>query len=60
MKIKMLTGIAGTDFSLSPGDETEQFSDEEAIRLIAAEYAVPVSKPDTEKAVAKPARETRG
>ena len=45
MKIKMLTGIAGTGFSLSPDDETVRFSDTEAARLIDAGFAVPVAAP---------------
>ena len=41
MRIKMLTSIAGQNFSLSPGDEAD-FSDDEAKRLIQAGYAEPV------------------
>lgn len=60
MKIKMLAGIAGTGFSLSPDDETERFSESEAIRLIDAGFAVPVSEQKTERAVKQPAPEKRG
>lgn len=60
MKIKMLTSIAGNDFALSPNDETERFSDAECKRMIEAGMAAPVApKAKVEKAVAKPATETR-
>lgn len=58
MKIKMLVGLAGNEYSLSPGDERE-FPDAEAIRLIEAEYAVPVAEVKTERAVAQQAPERR-
>lgn len=38
MKVKMITSIAGRDFSFSPGDVTDRFSDAEALRFIAAGY----------------------
>lgn len=60
MKIRMLVGVAGADFSLSPGDETDRFSAKEAARMIKAGSAVPVTKPKLEKAVRSPAKETRG
>lgn len=60
MKIKMLTSIAGADFSLSRGEETDRFPAAEAQRLIAAGYAEPVAVPVIERAVVKPAREKRG
>jgi len=60
MKIRMLVGIAGADFSLSPGDETERFSAKEAGRMIRAGSAVPVTKAKQEKAVRAPAMEERG
>ncbi|MBN9335275.1 hypothetical protein [Devosia sp.] len=50
MKLKMLTSYAGIDFALSPGDETDRFSDKEAKRLIEfghAEKAPPPKKPET-------------
>lgn len=60
MKIKMTTGIAGIDFSLAPGDETDRFSDDEAARLVEAGFAVAVTPaPKAERAVKKPAAETR-
>lgn len=61
MKIKMLTSIAGTDFSLSPDDETERFGEAEAKRMIEAGMAIPVATAaKVEKAVKKPAPEKRG
>jgi hypothetical protein len=60
MKIKMLAGISGAGFSLSPNDETERFSDNEATRLIDAGFAVPVAEPKPERTVKKPAPEKRG
>jgi len=56
MKIKMLVSLAGEDFALRPGDIAER-PDDEAIRLIQREYAVPFVE-GPEKAVRKP-RETR-
>ncbi|MBB3523089.1 hypothetical protein [Rhizobium sp. BK456] len=44
--MKMIAGLSGSEFSLSPGDEYE-FDDDEAGRLIAAGFA--------EKAGAEPA-----
>lgn len=38
MKLKMLTSLAGRDFSLSPGDEHE-FGEAEGQRLVEAGYA---------------------
>lgn len=58
MKIRMLVGLAGNEYALSPGDERE-FPDKEAIRLIDAGYAVPVAEEKTERAVAQPATEKR-
>lgn len=42
MKLRMLVSLAGSDFALSRGDETERFDDAQAARLIEAAYAVPV------------------
>lgn len=50
MFIKMTAGFAGRDFSVSPGEVTDRFSDAEAERMIAAGFAVPE---DIEKAVKK-------
>ncbi len=60
MLLKMKIGLAGADFSLSPGDETDRFKGKEAQRLIDADYAVPVDTPKTERATKKPAPEKRG
>lgn len=59
MKIKMLTSLAGDDFALAPGDETDRFEADEASRLVEAGYAVPVVQEKVERAVKKPASETR-
>ena len=59
MKVKMLVGLSGNEYSLSPGDERD-FPDAEAIRLIEAQYAVPVIEvDDTETADRKPVLERR-
>ncbi|WP_396190301.1 hypothetical protein [Flavobacterium sp.] len=58
MKLKMLVSIAGVDFALDPGAETERFSGDEAVRLIEAGIAVPVAEQEVEKATRKP-REKR-
>lgn len=52
-RIRMLTSIGGNDFSLSYGEETDRFSQKEAIRYIERGQAVPVSGFPTEKAVRK-------
>ncbi len=59
MTIKMLSGIAGVGFSLSPGEETTRFSAKEEQNLIAAGLAVRVAATKVEKAVKPAARETR-
>jgi hypothetical protein len=62
MKIRMLTSISGSDFSLAPGDEDDgkHFSEKEARRLVAtgAAVAVPKSKTETTTRV-EPREETR-
>lgn len=60
MKIKMTQSVAGTDFALSPGDETDRFGDKEAARMIEAGFAVPVSEVKREKTVRRRAAERRG
>lgn len=60
MKLRMLISMAGTDFALSPNEETDRFSGDEAKRLIEAGYATPVAAPKTERAVKQPAAEKRG
>ncbi|AKR57128.1 hypothetical protein XM25_15270 [Devosia sp. H5989] len=52
MKLTMLTGMAGNDFSLAPGEVTDRFSKDEAKRLVDlghAEKAPPPKKPETKK-----------
>jgi hypothetical protein len=61
MKIRMTVGMAGIDYSLSPGDETDQFGNDEAVRLIDAGYAVQVAEREVERSVNKRAsKEDRG
>lgn len=55
----MLVGLSGPAYSLGPGDESD-FPQAEALRLIAAEYAVPVAEQKIERAVAAPVFEKRG
>ncbi|RWB65400.1 MAG: hypothetical protein EOQ49_32260 [Mesorhizobium sp.] len=59
MLVKMLVGLSGSAFSLGPGDEHD-FPQDEALRLISAEYAVPVSETKIERAVALAPAERRG
>jgi hypothetical protein len=59
MAIKMLVGIAGVGFSLSPGEETDRFSAKEEQDLVTANLAVRAAGPKVEKAVKPKARETR-
>lgn len=59
MQIRMLTGIAGADFSLSPGDVTDRFSAAEAGRMIAAGFAEAAGAAPVERAVDAPAVEKR-
>ena len=59
MKIKMLTSLAGADFALAQGDETDRFEADEARRLVEAGYAAPVVQEKVERTVNKPASETR-
>lgn len=60
MKLKMLVSFAGVDFALSPGDETDRFSEAEASRFIENGFAVLVAEAPIEKAVKRPAKEKRG
>jgi hypothetical protein len=41
MKVRMLTGISGADFNLVPKDESDRFSDGEAVRLMLSDQAEP-------------------
>jgi hypothetical protein len=52
MKLKMLTGLSGPDYSLAPGDERE-FEDAEAGRLIEAGFAIAVESAPRKTAAAK-------
>ncbi len=47
MKIKILTGLAGADFSFAPGD-TPEFPDKDAKRLIKAGIAEEFTADETE------------
>ncbi len=54
MRLKMLTGMSGPDFTVDPGDVTEHFSRKEALRLIRAGYAeeappIERKKPETKQ-----------
>jgi len=44
MKVKMLVGMAGPTFSITPGEEYDCAQDE-AERLIAAGFAAPMEAP---------------
>lgn len=57
MRIRMLTCYAGADFTVNANEETERFSDAEAVRMIENGTAVPVA-PKIERAVKAPV-ETR-
>lgn len=58
MKIRMLVSVAGVDFALAPGEVTERFGDEDAVRLVQADFAVVIAG-DTEAAVQVPMGEVR-
>lgn len=58
MRIRLLTCYSGADFCVNNGEETDRFSDAEAIRMIENGTAVPVAPPQ-ERAV-KNVQETRG
>lgn len=58
MKIKMLVGLSGPAITLGPGDDAD-FPQDEALRFIAAGYAIPLTEKIIERAVQKPVRETR-
>lgn len=59
MRIRMLTGLSGPEYSLAPGEERD-FAQTEALRLIDAGYAVPVASEKRETATKKGAAEKRG
>lgn len=52
MRVKLLVGMVGADFALSPGDHFT-CDDAEALRLIEAGFAVP-DEPQMERAVKAP------
>lgn len=58
MLVRLLVGLSGPAYSLSGGDERD-FPQDEALRLIAAGYAVPSSGKHAETAVKLPAPEVR-
>lgn len=58
MLIRLTTGLSGSEFNLGPGDERD-FPSDEAVRLIAAGFAVPVAEEKIERAVVAPAPERR-
>jgi hypothetical protein len=59
MLVRLTTGLSGPAYSLGPGDERD-FPQDEALRLISAGYAVPVSQPKVERTVKAPVPERRG
>lgn len=58
MQVEMLVGLSGPTYTLDPGDRRE-FPQDEAVRLIEAGYAIPVSERQIERTVADPIIETR-
>lgn len=58
MRVRMLVGLSGPAIQLEPGDEHD-FLAAEAIRLIDAGFAMPVTSSDIERAVAEPSIEQR-
>lgn len=56
--VKLLTSLASPTRAWGAG-ETYECSEGEAVRLIAAGFAVPIAAPVTERAVATPAQERR-
>ena len=56
MKLKMLTGLGGPDFTLVRNDERE-FEEAEAQRLVEAGYAVAIEDPGAEAKKAAEAAE---
>jgi hypothetical protein len=59
MLIRMLVGLSGSAYSLSPGDERD-FPQGEALRIVAAGFAIPVEEKSIERAVDAPIVERRG
>lgn len=59
MLVRLLVGLSGNEYTLGPGDQRD-FPQAEALRLIAAGYAVPAAEQKIERATAVPAPEKRG
>jgi len=53
MRIRMLVGLSGPEYSLAPGDERD-FPQDEALRIVAAGFAAPVAERQVERAVVSP------
>ena len=58
MRVRMVVGLSGPTINLIPGEEAD-LAEAEAVRLIAAGYAVPVSTVEIERAVRPPVAERR-
>lgn len=61
MRVKALVELSGSTIFLKPDEEAE-FPEDEALRLIAARFAVPViedARPKIERAVSRKTREKR-
>lgn len=61
LRIRALVHIAGANFAFAPGDETDHFTDAEALRLVAKNAAVMVdaAKPIETAVAFVPAIEAR-
>lgn len=59
MRVRLLTGLSGSAYTLGPGDEWD-FPQDEALRLVDAGFAVPVVEQTIETADRKPTFERRG
>lgn len=59
MRLRLLTAIAGVDFTFYAGDETDRFVGEEARRLVESGAAVPVSDETIERTIKPPVAERR-
>ena len=58
MRLKMLVGLSGPEYSLSPDDERD-FPEAEALRLIAAGFAAAVEIDDDDSDDDEPKRQVR-
>ena len=54
----MLVGLSGPAITLSPGDEHD-FPQDEAMRFVAAGFAIPIAEQKTERAIKAPVTEKR-